>query len=172
MQRRRNYKVKDLVNDIYTDVLAQWQKVNTQFTVPVIVSERSIKRRMENLWARALEESLGKGKLEVMQTFNQVLDRLFYILSCKCRIRSCAEVDCSLNCAREAHIDFSCSREMKIPGKELLYIKGQKEKVGSVGPHQIGPVEIREHKRQVAATQRQKERREAGERGRESWWSL
>ncbi|KAG7170868.1 hypothetical protein Hamer_G012430 [Homarus americanus] len=119
--------------------------------------------REENLWVRAVEVSLGKVKLEVKQTFIQGLDRLFDILSCKWQIRSCTKVDCSPDCAREAHIDCSCSREMKIPVKELLYIKGQREKVGSVGPHQIGPVDIPEHRRQVAATQRQ-ERREAEER--------
>ncbi|KAG7163765.1 hypothetical protein Hamer_G003017 [Homarus americanus] len=100
---RRNCLFKDLVNDIYTDVLAQWQKANAQFTVPVIVSERGIKRKMENLWARAVEVCLGKGEVEVKQTFIQGLDRLFDILSCKCQIRSCAEVGCSPDCAREAH---------------------------------------------------------------------
>ncbi|KAG7176821.1 putative leucine zipper transcription factor-like protein 1-like 3 [Homarus americanus] len=113
---------------------------------------------MDNLWAKAVEVSLGK--LEVKQTFIQGLDRLFNILSCKYQIRSCAEVGCSPDCAREAHIDCRCSREMKIP-----YIKGQREKVGSVGPHQIGPVDIPGHRRQVAATQADGE--EGGRGGKE-----
>ncbi|KAG7174253.1 hypothetical protein Hamer_G003164, partial [Homarus americanus] len=104
-----------------------------------------------------VEESLGKGKLEVQQTFIQGLDRFFSILSCKCQSRSCTEVGCSPDCAREAHMDCcSCRREMKI--------QGQRERVGSVGPHQIESVDIPEHRRQVAATQRQKERRKAGEK--------
>ena len=61
----------------------------------------------------------------------------------------------------QAHINCSCSREKTIPVKELAYIKGQKEKVGSKGPHQMGGPDLPEHKRQVKKLERQD-----GERGR------
>ena len=66
----------------------------------------------------------------------------------------------------QAHINCSCSREKKIPVKELAYIKGQKEKVGSKGPHQMGGPDLPEHKRQVKKLERQGMEKKGEERRR------
>eukprot|EP00919_Chromeraceae_sp_WS-2016_P011902 GHVR01027830.1.p1 GENE.GHVR01027830.1~~GHVR01027830.1.p1 ORF type:complete len:164 (+),score=39.48 GHVR01027830.1:141-632(+) len=39
--------------------------------------------------------------------------------------------------------------------KDLAYIKGQKEKIGSKGPHQMGAPDLPEHERQVRTLERQ-----------------
>jgi len=38
---------------------------------------------------------------------------------------------------------------MKIPMTELAFIKGQREKTSSIGPHQIDLLDLPEHNRQV-----------------------
>ncbi|KAI4806672.1 hypothetical protein KUCAC02_017487 [Chaenocephalus aceratus] len=61
---------------------------------------------------------------------------------------SCERGGCD-GCVMQAHINCSCSREKRIPLKDLAYIKGQKEKVGSKRPHQMGAPDLQEHKRQA-----------------------
>jgi len=58
-----------------------------------------------------------------------------------------------------------CSREKKIPMIELAFIKGQREKVGSIGPHQIGPVDLPENRRQLLQNERQEKRRDDEKNG-------
>ena len=48
----------------------------------------------------------------------------------------------------------TCSKEKKIPVKDIPFIKGQREKVGSKGPHQMGLADVPEHKRQMKAIER------------------
>lgn len=108
--------------------------------------------------------------IEFINRLFGILSRLFDILSidvlsCKCQIKSCAGVGCSLDCFRKVRIDCSCSKE-NIPVKELLYIKGPREEVGKMGPHQMGLADIPESRRQVVAIKRQEERRKAGERSK------
>ena len=50
--------------------------------------------------------------------------------------------------------------ERKIPVIELAFIKDQREKVGSIGPHQIGPVVFPETRRQVLQKERQAKKKE------------
>ena len=70
------------------------------------------------------------------------------IPTCKCDIKSCTDVGCSSTCVSGIHIFCDCSREKKIPVIELAFMKGQREKFGSIGLHQIGPVDLPETRRQ------------------------
>ncbi|GLG97439.1 Protein of unknown function [Gryllus bimaculatus] len=68
------------------------------------------------------------------------LDKLFDIFNCKCEIKSCSKFEGPFpggaDCKHEVHIS-SCSKDIKIPVKELLFINSQCD-VASVGQHQIG----------------------------------
>ena len=72
---------------------------------------------------------------------------------CKCPIKFCKEVDCE-GCDINAHISCSCERQKKIPVKELFYIKGQREKIGSRGSHQIGAPDLVESKKVMKKMER------------------
>ncbi|KAK1886299.1 3-deoxy-D-manno-octulosonic acid kinase [Dissostichus eleginoides] len=104
--------------------------------------------KLKEFWNQAVKFSLGKGKLDAKERFSVKLDKLFDILTCKCQITSCEGGGCD-GCVIQAHINCSCSREKRIPLKDLAYTKGQKEKVGSKGSHQIGGPDLQEHKRQA-----------------------
>src|SRR5678815_1547720 len=79
----------------------------------------------------------------------------------KCEIKLCSEfeVPCpgGADCKHEVHISCSCSMDMKIPVKELVFINSQREKVGSVGQHQIGLPDLPEHKRQIKKQKREED---------------
>ena len=134
---RQNYPVDQLLRDIYPDLIGQWSKANALFKPPVTIGKRQIMSKLKEVWDQAVKISLGKGKVDAKERFIVKLDQLFDILSCKCQISSCEQAGCE-GCVIKAHIICSCSKERKIPVKDLAYIKGQKEKVGSKGPHQMG----------------------------------
>jgi hypothetical protein len=162
---RRNYEVDKLVSDIYPALVNQWSKANPLFKPPVINEKVTIMSKLKEVWKQAVQVSLGKGKLNGKERFSGKLDKLFYILSCKCKIISCEEAGCE-GCENQAHINCSCNRERKIPSKELGYVKGQKEKTGSKGPHQMGTPDVQEHKRQVKKIEREQAERLAEKRRR------
>uniref|UniRef100_UPI00358F4F97 uncharacterized protein n=1 Tax=Myxine glutinosa TaxID=7769 RepID=UPI00358F4F97 len=165
---RRNYPVDQLVSDIYPGLICQWSKANALFKPPVINEKVTIMSKLKEVWNQAVRFSLGKGKLDAKERFIVKLDKLFDILTCKCQITSCEGGGCEAGegCVIQAHINCSCSREKMIPVKDLAYIKGQKEKVGSKGPHQMGSPDLPEHKRQVRTLERQENKKNAEKRRR------
>jgi len=99
------------------------------------------------LWSQAFptfifldHPNLGRGKLAIKEIFAAKLDKLFDILNCRCQICFGSEFGCPADsgCRKEAHINCTCPKEMRIPVTELAFVKGQREKTGSIGPHQIG----------------------------------
>jgi len=118
--------------------------------------------KLKEVWDQAVKFSLGKGKLDAKERFMVKVNKLFDILTCKCHITICEEE----GCVNQAQINCSCCREKKIPVKELAYIKGQTEKVGSIGPHQMGGPDLPEHKRQVKTLDRQEIENKAKKRRR------
>ena len=155
----RNYPAANLANDIYPEVLEQWRRANSAFISPIINSRVTIVKKIQQNWELAKNISLGRGKLDVKEAFASKLEKLFDILNCKCDIVLCSEFGCSkvASCKKEAHINCSCPKEMKIPVKELIFIKGQRDKTGSIGPYQIGLPDLPEHKRQVKKQKRQED---------------
>lgn len=158
---RRNYGVDQLVTDVISSLLAQWQKANPHFTWPVTSHRATISAKIKKLWLRAVDISLGKRSGD-KQRFMERLDNLLDILKCQCPIRLCAEFGCA-GCDIGAHIDCRCSKAQKIPLIELVFVNGQRGKVGSVGPHQIGAVDRPESVRLEAAAQRLERQRVAEE---------
>ena len=79
------------------------------------------------------------GRVKLMPKRGSLSSWISYLTFCLASVRLavCEQAGCE-GCVIEAHINCSCSKERKIPVKDLAYIKGQKEKVGSKGPHQMG----------------------------------
>ena len=133
---RISYTLDELVKDIYPELILLWTKANPKFKSPVIFSEKYIKIKLKKLWQEADELSRKTPKKNVLQKFTDSMNKLFDIISCKCLISSCVDVQCQ-GCNVNAHISCTCPQNAKIPLKDLAYIKGQKDKVGSIGPHQM-----------------------------------
>ena len=155
------FQVKEIAKHMVPAILAQWTKANALFKPPVIVSAKTISDKVIDSWNLASEISWKRVKKDKEEKFNQKLDKLFDILTCKCVIVSCLENGCLPGCTQEAHITCTCPKDMKIPVKDIAFIKGQREKVGSKGPHQMATKDIPEHNRQVRAMERKKKEEEA-----------
>ena len=152
MENRRNYCVDDLVSAILAQLLAQWQKANAEFKFPVIIHEITLHKKIKKIWEQGVQVSLGKGKLAVKKKFLDKLDKLVDILACNCPIKLCAELGCLKTgedgCKKDAHAQYNCMREFKIPQLELTFVRAQREKEGSQGALQIGRADAKESKRQ------------------------
>lgn len=149
---RRNYQVDKLVGDIPDISVGQ-----SQYSVHTIfINEKiTIISKFKEFWDQAVNFSLGKGIGDAKERFVTTLDKLFDILNCKYQITSCEDEDYEY-CIIQAHINCSCSRDKKIPVKDLAYIKRQREKVESKGSHQMRGPDQPEHKRQVRSLERQR----------------
>lgn len=124
-----------------------------------------VRAKVKTLWEDGIKVATGNVKIEFKEKFIMKLDKLFDILSCHCTMKKCTElaVACSSSCAKNIHIECNCSREHKIPVQELNFICGQREKIGSVGPHQMGLTDHRETRRQEKAQERRDLRQKAAE---------
>ena len=154
----RNYPAATLARDIYFKVFENWERASHSFVNPVVNARITILKKIQERW----DISLDRGKLDVRETFNAKLDKLFDILNCKCKIFICSEFGCPAGCKKEAHIYCTCPKEMKIPVKELAFIKGQRDKTGSIRPRQIGLQDIPafpENKRLLKRQKREEERK-------------
>lgn len=142
-------------------MLEQWERANSCFVVPILNSRVTVLKKIEENWEKAKNISLGRGKLEAKEAFIATLGKLFGILNCKCEIKLCSEFEgpCpgGADCKHEVHMSCSCSKDMKIPVKELVFINSQREKVGSVGQHQIGLPDLPEYRRQIKKQKRQED---------------
>ena len=61
--------------------------------------------------------------------------------------------------ARKKHINCTWPKEMKIKVKELAFITDQRDKTGSIGPHQNGLPDIPENKKLLKRQKRREEER-------------
>lgn len=81
---------------------------------------------MEENWEKAKNISLSRRKLEVKESFIATLDKLFDIFNCKCEIKLYLEFEGkragSVDCKPEVNIFCSCSKDVNIPVKELMFM--------------------------------------------------
>ena len=141
-----------------------WIQANVLFKYPVIHNEKHIISTLKDSWELAGQVSRGKASAKQKDKLETGLDKLSDILSCKCQISLCSENACTPDCKKKVHYACKCPKEQKIPHKELQYIYGQRIKVGTIGPHQMGPDDKQEQKRQNKAEQRRAKEQEKEER--------
>ena len=162
---KRNYSKEELVSDMLAALLAQWLKASHRLKFPVLVHHETIRIKLKDLWEKALKLAKGVGKIQEKQRFSQKLDKLLDILYCKCPIFLCSEFGCEdPDCDQEAHTKCNCKRGEKIPVIELMFIKAQREKVGSYSTHMIAGADRPESRRQEDALLAQQKKKEADER--------
>ena len=156
-ENNRNYTTGELAKDIYHELEETWTRANNKFRPPVTNAKVTVMKKIEEQLTLARDVSLGRGKLDIKENFMKKLDRLFDILNCKCDIILCNDFGCPEDCKLQVHISCNCSRDKKIPIQELIFIKGQREKIGSIGSHQMGLPDLPEHRRQVKLEMRHQE---------------
>ncbi|XP_047137373.1 uncharacterized protein LOC124813865 [Hydra vulgaris] len=144
---RRNYSNSDLIPDIYNKLLEKWQMASVLFVPPVISLKHNLVTRLKVAWNKANLISQNRASKFIKQKLNLIIDKLFDLVECNCKISFCSEQCCSPDCKVGAHITCICPRERKIPINELVYIKAQREKIGSLSSYQLGPADLMESKK-------------------------
>ena len=104
--------VSKLCQDILPILLGSWSKANALFKYPVIKHERTVLRRIENIWKSALLVARGKGKSSEVKNLEDKLDKLFDILNCECPFWECQSCACD-GCEVGVHVSCACSRDKK-----------------------------------------------------------
>ena len=161
---KRNLLVDELVTMMSSVLITQWEKANPMFMFPVLNHEKTITKKLKCLWEQAVRISEGKGKIEDKARFTAKLDKLVDVLNCKCTMFICSELGCKEECNKEVHIKCSCPAEKKIPVTELIFVRAQRDKIGSLSTYRMDSVNMDERRRQKAAKSRQKERKQKEER--------
>ena len=132
---RKNFPVREMIEELVTDVYNQWEKSNIKFKSPVVSDRKPMVMRLENAWKKVNLIPLKKEtKPNVVKIWESKLDRLFDITFCQCPITLCsdtAQPPCKDDCKAEAHIQCSCTKEQKLLVLELAWLKSQREKAGS-----------------------------------------
>nr|XP_047145333.1 uncharacterized protein LOC124818441 [Hydra vulgaris] len=163
---RRNYSNSDLIQNIYNKISEKWQMASVLFVPPVISLKHNLVTRLKVAWNKANLISQNRASKLIKQKFNLIIDKLFDLVECNCKISLCSEQCCSTDCKVGAHITCICPRERKIPINELVYIKAQREKIGSLSSYQLGPADLMESKK-FKKVQSCKRRREEEKQMRE-----
>ena len=121
-----------------------WRSVNP--SLPIVTDKRTVDKLI-NAWNTSKQLSIKTAKISEVEKFDQMLDNLFDLCKCKCKISTCVEFNCS-GCDIDAHVNCTCLRMHKIPLIELKFICSQRNKTNLNCSMQIGPVDHVETKRQ------------------------
>ena len=136
---------KDLIDILYAEVVNVYRKVNSNLP---LISEKRAKQKLKKSYETY--KNLIKGQASSshprMISFQSKLDKIFDIISCKCDIQSCNAVSCE-GCDKKAHIICKCSKDKKIPVKELAFILDQRQRCGSKGSYHMCTLDKKEVER-------------------------
>ena len=163
---KRSYSNEQLIEDMMSALSEQWLKASHLLKYPVLITERTIKIKLKDIWEKALTFAKGRGKLKDKDMFNLKLDRLMDILYCKCLILLCSEFGCLGKkqdpvCHQEAHAKCKCKQGEKIPGMELMFVRAQRSKFGSLSTHMIAGADLPESRKQESDILKKEEKKKA-----------
>ena len=120
---RKNYPVKEMAKDLAPLVIAQWTKSNVKFSPPVIISERSVSRKIESFWDKVSEVVRGRAKKPIKDIVEKNMDRLFDLTICPHTIYMCSDQNSGCynkkDCKIKTHISCDCPLSAKVPKLEL-----------------------------------------------------
>ena len=155
---RKNYPVRDMIDDLVTAVYLQWEISNKKFKHPVVSERKPMVNRLKNAWEKINLIALKKEtKKMVISIWESKLDRLFDITFCQCPITLCSDTPnppCKEDCKLEAHIKCACTLPQKIPVLELSWLKSQREKIGTKSKQQMISADKKETEKQNKAERR------------------
>ena len=141
----RNTNIKEISVLLSKEILNIWSAANPELCPPVVSGEKAIADRIEKSWKILLSICHGREKKKTEDVWAQKLDKLFDITKCKCLIVLCADPEShcdSTSCySNGAHTNCSCERQLKLPKYDLVWVKDQREKVGTKSRHQFGKVD-------------------------------
>ena len=145
---RKNYSVREMIEELVTAIYAQRAKSNVKFKPLVVAERKPLVNKLIKAWEKVTDIALKKEtKANVVSIWESKLDKLFDITLCQCPITLCEDSDqppCMEDCTKQAHIDCSCEAAQKVPVLDLAWLKGQKEKTRSKSKYQMKNADVKE----------------------------
>ena len=136
-----NAKVDEVLPVAVEGIRDLYKKVNSNL---IVVNDKLISKRIKSKYDDMKYLNRSKTATKAQADFEKKLGEVFDIIVCQCPIFSCSEFGCS-NCEFGAHINCNCPKDVKIPKKELIYVKDQRIRTGgSKGSFQIQGKDIKE----------------------------
>ena len=157
--RSYTYSVSEMISDMVKSIKVQWSRANIDFKEPVILPDAALRKKLMLAWETAQNIALKRiTKAAQIKPFEDKLDKLLDITRCRCDILLCTDFGCPDKCHRckkcsrcgqckkckeceecnqGAHINCSCTKDIKIPILELRFILAQREKTGEKGAMKI-----------------------------------
>ena len=169
---RRNYTISLLAKDVRAELVSCWQRANAEFRPPVIMTNKSIERKIQVAWSALENYAWNRGGMKKegdRKEFVDKLDFLFSISSCRHNILPCSDVGCS-GCEEEAHLDqCTCKKGQKIPKLELSFMMSMKRlrPPGHKATMMMSGLDAKETSRQRGAAARKEKDVKAKERAAE-----
>ena len=115
--------LENIFGEVAKRIIEQWGKANAKLKQPVILHERSVKKKFEKFLYMAIRVAKDKAKIGEKSLLHENLDKLFNITTCKHEIYKCKEKNSGCNspdkCEKKVHIECSCPLEEKIPQGHL-----------------------------------------------------
>jgi len=134
-----NVTIQEIFSEVAIEIAIRWSTSNREFKEPVVCGRKAIEQRLSRAWATFSEIARGKALKATKEEWETRLDKLLDISVCRCRIVLCGEDDAPCNvetCDAQAHYLCKCDSKLRLPKKELIWIKAQREKEGSVSSMQ------------------------------------
>ena len=114
-----------------SQVWTQWKKANAQFESPVTLTEKIIADKISENGKVWEIKANHLGRISHRENIKAELDKVFDILSCKCPILLCRDLDpVCIGRINEVHITCSCPFDHKLPKLDLLWVYSQRAKEG------------------------------------------
>ena len=121
-ENQRNIVMDEIMDEVVNNIIGLWKKSNDKFEPPIVISAQSIKRRLLTAWEKVLDIARKRiTKKETIKMWEDKLDSLLEITTCKCKIETCVSDTCVSSCTGY-HIDCSCPRPQKLATLELEWI--------------------------------------------------
>lgn len=130
-----NVSLKEIFSQVASEISKRWSNSNSEFKEPIVSGPKSIEQRLSRSWDACNDIARGKANLNIKEQWQPKLDKLFDIAYCKCRIVVCGtEVQCLCK----------CPLQLRLPPKELLWTKAQRERDGTVSSIQESQLDAEE----------------------------
>jgi len=131
-----------IVDTIFEKLVCIWEKVNPSLP---LMKPRNIKSKVKKTLMETDQASCKRLSTRSRLRLCSQLDTLFDISACQCNLPKlpCSDrnVKCSQSDCNVDHIGCLCPSDKKVPILDRLYLKDQRQKIGSKGKYQLSTVD-------------------------------
>jgi hypothetical protein len=140
-------------------VLKQWSQSNALFKPPAVISQKTLSDKILTAWNKFRDISNKKEtKEKIVILWESKLDKLMDITKCRCNILLCSDENSPCKeiktCCAGVHILCICSKDIKLPPLDLLWLRSQRNKLGEKSGYQLHQIDKKETERQINAGKR------------------